>query len=326
MALFLREDEVAQVLPLEEVIEAVEQAFSQHGLRKAVNRPRQRVTSGGTVMHVMSAAIPSLGVMGLKAYSSTRGRAQFLAMLYSTETGELLAVMEADRLGQTRTGAASAVATKYLARPNAGAVGIIGTGWQAQAQLAAVSKIRPVALVKVYSRNSERRETFAEEMIHELGAEVVAADSAQEAVDNVDIIITATTSQNPVLLGAWLRPGVHINAIGSNWAIKREIDAEVVRRSQRIVVDDLEQAKIEAGDLIAPVQEHLLEWEQVVELGQIVAGAAPGRTSSEEVTLFESQGIALEDVATMKLAYDRARELGVGERLRRSLNHEMPSR
>ncbi len=316
MALFLREDEVARVLPMADVIDALEEAFRQHGLRKAVNRPRHRVTSGSTVLHVMSAAIPSMGVMGLKAYSSARGGARFLAMLYSTTTGELLAIMEADRLGQLRTGAASALATKYLAGPNASVVGIIGTGWQARSQLVATSKVRPVALVNVYSRDPARRSAFAEEMIRELGAEVTTADSAQEAVEGTDIVITATTSRDPVLLGAWLRPGVHINAIGSNWASKREIDTEVVRRSDRIVVDDLEQAKIEAGDLLGPIDEGLLDWERVVELGQLVTGEVVGRTSAAQITLFESQGIALEDVATMKLAFDRARAAGIGSTFR----------
>lgn len=316
MALFLREDEVARVLPMADVIDALEEAFRQHGLRKAVNRPRHRVTSGSTVLHVMSAAIPSMGVMGLKAYSSARGGARFLAMLYSATTGELLAIMEADRLGQLRTGAASALATKYLAGPNASVVGIIGTGWQARSQLVATSKVRPVALVNVYSRDPARRSAFAEEMIRELGAEVTTADSAQEAVEGADIIITATTSRDPVLLGAWLRPGVHINAIGSNWASKREIDTEVVRRTDRIVVDDLEQAKIEAGDLLGPIDEGLLDWERVVELGQLVTGEVVGRTSAGQITLFESQGIALEDVATMKLAFDRARAAGIGSPFR----------
>lgn len=313
MALFLREDEIARLLRMEDVISAIEEAFRQHGLGKAVNRPRQRATSGGTVLHVMSAAIPSMGVMGLKAYTSSRSGTRFLGMLYSTETGDLLAVMEADRLGQIRTGAATGVATKYLARPDVGTVGIIGTGWQARSQLTAVSKVRPVALVKCFSRDAQRRLAFAEEAIQELGAEVVAVDSAREAVEDAEIVITATTSRESVLQGEWLAPGMHINAIGSNWAVKQEIDPEAVRRSHRIVVDDLEQARLESGDLIHAVDRGALDWELVSELGQLITGAAPGRSSPEEVTLFESQGIALEDVAAMKLAYARARAQGVGE-------------
>lgn len=319
MALFLHEDDVARVLRMDDVIAAVEDAFRQHGRGKAVNRPRQRSTSGTSVLHVMSAALPALGVMGLKAYSSAARQTRFVGMLYSTETGELLAMMESDRLGQMRTGAASAVATKYLALPEAGSVGIIGTGWQARSQVIAISRVRPVALVKCYSRDARRREAFAGEMVQELGAEVVACDTPADAVDTVDIIVTATNAREPVLPGAWLRPGVHVNAIGSNWADRRELDADAVGRCDRIAVDDLEQARIEAGDLIAAVEAGRLTWDRVTELGLIVAGGAPGRTAPGQITLFESQGIALEDVAAMKLAYDRALAIGVGEPLKHAI-------
>jgi alanine dehydrogenase len=318
MALFLREDDVARVLQMDDVIATVEDAFRYHGLRKAVNRPRQRSTSGTSVLHVMSAAIPALGVMGLKAYSSTGGKTRFVGMLYSIETGELLAMLEADRLGQMRTGAASAVATKYLARPEAGSIGIIGTGWQARSQVIAISRVRPVALVKCHSRDPRRREAFATEMVQELGAEVVACDTAEEAVRDADIVVTATNAREPVLSGAWLRPGMHVNAIGSNWADRRELDADAVARSDRVVVDDLDQAKIECGDLVAAIDGGRLSWDGVAELGAIVAGDAPARTAPSAITLFESQGIALEDVAAMQLAYNRARAHGVGEPLKKA--------
>lgn len=315
MTLSLREDDIARVLTMPDVIAAVEDAFRERGRGSAVNRPRQRITTEGSVMHVMSAALPDLGVMGLKTYSTARGTTRFVCMLYSTETGELLAVMEANRLGQLRTGAASAVATKYLARPEAGAVGIIGTGWQARSQIAALAVVRPVALVKAYSRDVQRRTLFAQEMTEELAADVEPVDSAEDAVDGVDIIVTATNARDPVLEGRWLRPGTHLNAVGSNWATRRELDADAVARADRIVVDDLEQARIEAGDLITPAEEGLLDWSQVTDLAAIVAGLAPGRESPQEITLFESQGIALEDVAAMKLAYERARAAGLGEEL-----------
>ncbi len=323
MPLLLREDDVARVLHMDQVIAAVEDAFRLLGSRKAVNRPRVRsTTAAGTILHVMSAAIPPLDVMGLKAYTSARGGTRFIGMLYNTETGELLAMVEADRLGQMRTGAASAVATKYMARPDAGSVGIIGTGRQARSQVIAIGRVRPVALVKCYSRDARRREAFAEEMVQELAAEVVPAESASDAVDGVDIIVTATTAEDPVLRGEWLRPGVHLNAIGSNWANKHELDAEAVRRSDRIAVDDLEQARQESGDLTASVDAGVLAWERVVELGQIVTGEVPGRASPDEITLFESQGIALEDVAAMKLAYDRALQIGVGEILKKDVTSD----
>lgn len=324
MPLLLREDDVARVLQMDEVITAVEHAFLLLGRRQAVNRPRQRsTTAAGTILHVMSAAIPPMGVMGLKAYTSARGGTRFVGMLYSTETGELIAMMEADRLGQMRTGAASAVATKFMARKDAGSIGLLGTGQQARSQVIAISRVRPVALVKCYSRDAVRREAFAENLVQELGAEVVAVDSARDAVDGTDIVVTATTATDPVLSGEWLRSGMHVNAMGANWANRRELDTEAIQRSTRIATDDLEQARLESGDLIGPVESGLLSWNGVVELGQIVAGEAPGRSSAQEMTLFESQGIAVEDVATMKLAYDRARELGIGEELKKDVNGEM---
>jgi ornithine cyclodeaminase/alanine dehydrogenase-like protein (mu-crystallin family) len=157
-------------------------------------------------------------------------------------------------------------------------------------------------------------------MVEELGGEVVAVDSARDAVDAVDIIVTATTAKEPVLLGEWVAPGVHINAIGSNVATRRELDGEAVARSDRIVVDDLEQARQESGDLIAAVEGGRCSWDRIVDLGSIVVGEATGRTAAEQITLFESQGIAAEDVATMKLAYDRAVQIGVGEPLQKNMS------
>ncbi|MGH2398554.1 MAG: ornithine cyclodeaminase family protein [bacterium] len=316
MALYLTERHIAELLRIDDVIAAVEAAFLQQGLGKAVNRPRQRVSSGTSVLHVMSGGLPGLGVMGFKAYAGGRSGTKFLSHLYDAQTGELLAVMDANRLGQLRTGAASAVATKYMARREAGSIGIIGAGWQARSQVLAVSRIRPIALVKCYSRSAGRRESFAEEMTQELGADVVAVESPQDAVAGSDIVITATSAREPVLPGAWLEDGMHINAIGSNASTRRELDEEAVRRSAVIATDDVEQAKIESGDLIAAVQSGALDWEAVVELGHIVTGETPGRRAPDDITLFESQGIAIEDVATMKLAYDQARERGAGESFR----------
>lgn len=316
MALYLTEDHIAELLRIDDVIAAVEEAFRQQGAGKAMNRPRQRVPAGTSMLHVMPGGLPELGVMGFKAYAGGRTGTKFLAHLYDTETGELLAVMEADRLGQLRTGAASAVATKYMAKREAGSIGILGTGRQARTQVVAVSRVRPIALVKCYSRSAARREAFAEEMVAELGAEAVPVDSPQDAVEDSDIVITATSAREPVLLGAWLAAGMHINAIGSNAPTRRELDDAAVRRSAVIAADDREQATIESGDLIAAVQTGALDWDTVVELGRIVTGEMPGRRAPDDITLFESQGLAIEDVATMKLAYDLARRRGVGERFR----------
>ena len=312
MVLFLRDDDVERLLSVDDVITAVEGAFREQGAGRAINHPRQRTVGEGAVLHVMSGGVPAEGVMGLKAYGSGRTGTGSLAMLYSSESGELLAVMDAHRLGQVRTGAASAVATRHLARPEAGSVGLIGTGWQARSQLRAVSRVRPIALVQCYSRTAARREAFADEMVRDLGMEVAAVASAQDAVADMDIIITITNAREPVLAGEWLRPGVHINAAGANAARRRELDEEAVRRSTVIAVDDLAQAKVECGDLIQAEESGVPVWDRVVELGAILAGRSPGRRRAEDVTLFESQGIAIEDVVTMKIVYERARAVGVG--------------
>ncbi len=315
MALWLREADVSALLSMEDVIAAVEDGFRLLGEGAAVNHPRSRSVTPSGVLNVMHAAAPTLGVMGLKSYAVTARGARFVAVLYRLEDGTPVAIAEADRLGQIRTGAASAVATRHLARGDAGALGIIGAGWQARSQVEAIARVRPVALVKVFSRSQERRETFASEMVADLGAEVVAVDSAEEAVDGCDIVVTATSAREPVLRGDWLRPGMHVNAVGSNAASRCEIDVTAVRRSDRIAVDSLAQARIECGDLIAADRAGEPVWDRVVELGAITARATPGRQAAGEITLFESQGIALEDVVTMDLLYRKAVAAGAGQRL-----------
>ncbi|MDR7418765.1 MAG: ornithine cyclodeaminase family protein [Armatimonadota bacterium] len=312
MALLLREADVAALLTIDDVITAVEAGFKSLGEGRAVNRPRSRAITPSGTLQVLHAIVPDLGVMGVKTYATTPRGARFIAILYRMEDGDVLVVAEADTLGQIRTGAASGVATRYLARPDAGVLGIIGAGWQARSQVQAIARTRPVALVKVYSRSAERREAFAEEMVADLGTEVVAVDRAEDALADADIVVTATNSRQPVLQGAWLRPGMHINAIGSNAAGRQEIDVAAVRRADRIVVDMLEQARIEAGDLIAAESAGEPVWERVTELGAIVAGSAPGRTDPASITLFESQGIAMEDVVTLELLYRRATAAGAG--------------
>lgn len=315
MALLIREADVATLLTMDEVLAAVEEGFRVLGEGQATNQSRRRsITPSGT-LHVMHAAVPSMGVMGVKAYATTPRGSRFLGILYRLEDGEAVAIVEAGRLGQIRTGAASGVATKYLARPESGALGVIGTGWQALSQVQAIARVRPIALVKVYSRSQERREAFARDMVTDLAAEVVPVESAQEAAAGMDIVVTATSAREPVLSGAWLRPGMHVNAIGSNAASRQEIDAEAVRRSEMIVVDSLEQARIECGDLLVPDRAGEPVWDRVTELAPIVAGNAPGRTQPNQITLFESQGIAVEDVVTMELLYRRALAAGAGQEI-----------
>ncbi|MCH7746443.1 MAG: ornithine cyclodeaminase family protein, partial [Chloroflexi bacterium] len=241
--------------------------------------------------------------------------AKFYVQLSSTETGEMLALIEAFALGQIRTGAASGVATRYMAREDSTTVGVIGVGKQAGTQLEAVCRVRDIRLVKVFSRTPERRESFAAEMGQQLGISVVATADAEACVNGSDVVIIITNSSTPVISGEWLSAGAHVNAAGANSWMRRELDDEAVRRSNVIVADDVEQAKIECGDLIYPIEQGIIRWEQVRSLSEVVAGRAPGRVNADDITLFESQGIALEDIAVGARIYELAKANGVGREL-----------
>jgi alanine dehydrogenase len=315
MALLLREHHVTELLDMETAIAAVEDGLRHQAEGKATVRPRYRVATPVSQLHVMSAGDRELGVFGLKTYTVSRKGARFLVLLYESETGDLLAMIEADRLGQMRTGAASGVATKYMSRESSDSVGIFGTGWQAESQLKAVCAVRPINSIKAYSRDPERREAFSRRMSSMLRVEVTPASTPEEAVRGRAIIITATSARGPVFDGSLVEPGTHVNAVGSNFLSKSEIDVETVRRAGVIAVDSVEQSRMEAGDLLPAIERGVISWESVVELGGIVAGRVKGRASEEAVTLFKSNGIALEDIAVALPVYNRARERGVGEEI-----------
>lgn len=312
MPLFLTEDDVARLLTMAEALEAVEEAFRQHGQGSAVNRPRARVRVPQGILHVMAAGLPREGVLGFKAYTAFGGTVRFHVHLYSAEDGRLLAILEADRLGRIRTGAASGVATKYLGRPEASVVGIFGTGWQAGSQLQAICAVREVREVRAYGRDAARRVAFCREMEAALQVPVRSAPEPRAVVEGADIVTTMTTAKAPVFDGRWLEEGTHLNAAGSNFPQKQEIDEAAVTAARRIVVDSKEQAQIECGDLIAPISRGLLSWDQVHELGEVVAGKIPGRERPEDITLFESQGLALEDMAVAAVVYRKALREKVG--------------
>ena len=312
MALLLTEQHVTQLLNIETAIDAVEEVLRDQAEGAATNRPRYRVATGASQLHVLAAGDRRLGVYGLKTYTVSRAGARFLVLLYEAEKGDLLAIMEADRLGQMRTGAASGVATKYMARQDADTVGIYGSGWQAESQLMAVCAVRKIRAIKAFSRKPEHREAFARKMESMLRVEVTPAATAEEAARGQSIIITATSAREPVLKGEWVDAGTHINAAGSNFLSKAEIDVETIRRASRVAVDSIEQSKVEAGDLLPAIERGVINWESVTELGRIVAGRERGRTSDEDITIFKSNGIALEDISTALRVYNLARERGVG--------------
>jgi alanine dehydrogenase len=315
MTLFLTETDVENLLTMTDAIRLVEEALRELGTGNAVNRPRQRVRVPHGILHLMPAGLSGRGYVGFKYYTSFSPKTRFWFHLVDADNGDVLSIMQADRLGQRRTGAASGVATRYLAHPDATTVGILGTGWQAESQLEAICVVRDIRLVRCYSPNSEHRKVFAKKVSARLNVDVRGVDSATEAVSEADIIVTATGAREPVLNGIWVAPGTHINAIGSNRVESRELDDEVIVRSSFICVDSLEQARIEAGDLISPVEQGTLQWASVHELSEVVTGQVQGRENPGAVTLFKSMGIALEDVAVGAWVYERAREHGLGKEI-----------
>jgi ornithine cyclodeaminase/alanine dehydrogenase-like protein (mu-crystallin family) len=313
--LLLTEDDVRQLLTMEMALAAVEEGLRRLALDEAVNVPRARAQTDHGVLHTMSAAAKSLGIMGYKAYGTSRKGANFHMGLYDGKTGALLALIQADYLGQMRTGAASGVATQYMARPDATEVGLFGSGKQARTQVLALCKVRKIRRIQVYSPNEERRVSFAREMREACQCDVEPVPRPEMAAEDKDIIVTATTSREPVLNGHWIAEGTHLNVIGSNYLGKAEVDAVAVRRCDSIVVDSKDQARIEAGDFVQALEEGSIHWADVHELGQVIVGRNTGRAHPEDVTLFKSLGIAMEDVAVAGQVYAKASASGVGRLL-----------
>ena len=316
MTLHISEAEVREVLTMPQALEAVEEISRKQSTGEVVVHPRRRFElPGGGFFHYMAAADYSTGYVAMKQYTYVRGKLRFLVPLYEMATGDLLAQIEADYMGQLRTGAASGVATKYLARKDSRVAAIIGTGGQAKTQLEAVAAARKLESARAYGRDAAKREKFCAEMSGRIGIPVDPCSSAAEAVRGADIVSTATTASQPVVRGADLSPGTHINAIGANHAHKRELDDEAVASADVIVVDSVEQSRQEAGDLIIAFHGDEICWTGVKKLSEIVAGKANGRTSDTEVTLFKSNGIASWDLAVAVKVYALVREKGLGREL-----------
>ncbi len=303
----ITEEQVKAAVSFGEAVELVEEAFRRLGQGQMVNHPRRRIRlEGGAFLHAMEAGCHVSRRFASKLYvTHPANGARFLVNLFDAEKAQILAAIEADALGQIRTGAASAVATKYMAREDASVMALIGAGWQAESQLAAIAEVRTLEDVRVFSRTAERRESFAAKMAEQLGLNVRAVDSAKEAVKGADIVTTITTARNPVVEGAWLTPGMHVNAAGSNHVKRRELDALAIQSAELLVVDTIDQAKSEAGDLVQAAYEECFFWERAVPLGEIVAGRRKGRESDRQVTVFESQGLAAEDLVIADAVYNK---------------------
>ena len=313
--LFITEEQVKSLFTMPIALEAVEEAFKARASGDAFNEPRRRLPTSSGAYNVMFATWRGHQIAGLKSYAGGSAGINFHVLLYDTSNNSLTAVIEANRMGQVRTGAASGVATKYMARQDAQTVGIIGSGYQAETQMEAIAHVRDIKTAKVYSRSEENRNRYATKMSDALGIEVTAVSSGAEAAD-ADIVATITNAQQPVLLGEWIKPGTHINAAGNNSWLKREIDTRAIAMSGIVATDDIEQAKFECGELMRAAEVGRFSWDTAVSIHDIVGGKSSGRDNDSQITLFESQGLALEDIAACERIVELARENNVGTPLK----------
>jgi len=326
MVLILTKTDLEKILAMREVMEVVEGAFAQ--LAKGMVKMPLRTIIGvdeykGFIFYMpaylegsdaLAVKIVSLYEENLEKYSLPTIFATI--QLNDPKTGMPLALMEGGYITAMRTGAASGVATKYLARENSRVVGIIGAGAQARMQLWAVSEAGDVEKAFVYDAVTERAKGYAEEMSKRLGVNIIAVSSAEKAVREADILITATTAKEPVLNGNWLQPGTHINAIGWMGRDARELDSNTVKGT-KLIVDSKEAVLAESGDILIPIREGVITKDHIyAELGEIVIGRKAGRVSDNEITLWKSVGLAIQDAATAKLAYQKAQEMNVGREIK----------
>jgi alanine dehydrogenase len=310
VTLYLTETDVGALLGPADALAAVEGSFQRLARGGVENRPRYRLQLDGGLLAIMAAADRELGFAGVKSYAAFgHGDVRFVVLLFETGRAELAAVIEANRLGQLRTGAASGIAAKWMARTGARSLGVIGCGGQAESQVECIREAVPtLEQVVAYCRTEERLEEFC----RRVGAE--AGEHHRDPAEQ-DIVVTATTSKDPVLRGEWLRPGALVCAVGANDPRARELDNAVLERAAFVCCDSREQSRIESGDLIEPIEQGLLDWLEVHELQEVVAGELQGRQSDDDIVLFKSNGIAAWDIAIGAAALARARERGMGREL-----------
>jgi ornithine cyclodeaminase/alanine dehydrogenase-like protein (mu-crystallin family) len=306
MPLYLSERDVESLLTPGEAVPVLEACFLRLAAGAIDNVPRRRLPFEGGSLALMAAVDSELGFGGVKSYAVVEGRAAFVVCLFGLEDGRLEAVIEANALGRCRTGAASGVAARHLARAGARTLGVIGCGAQARAQVEAIRAAVPALdSVVAYCRTPERLDAFCAVT----GAE--AAEGHRDAAA-MDVVVTVTTSRDPVLRGDWLSEGALVVAVGANRPGARELDNAVLERATFVCCDSREQARLESGDLIEPVARGVLDWLEVHELQDVVAGELPGRQGERDIVLFKSNGLAAWDVAAGAAVLERARERGAG--------------
>ncbi len=306
MPLYLTEENVSELLEPADAVETIEECFRRLARGAVDNAPRRRLRLDEGSLADMAASDRELGLAGGKLYAATPRGTSFVVCLFETDGPKLAAVIEADHLGRLRTGAASGVAARHLARSGARTLGIIGCGHQAETQVACIRAAAPsLERVVAYCRTEEKLAAFCERV----GAE--PAETHREAGAQ-DVVVTMTNARDPVLRGEWLVPGALVVGAGANVPSRRELDNAVLARASFVCCDSLAQARLESGDLIEPVQAGVLDWLEVHELQEVVSGEVAGRQSDTDVIVFKSNGLAAWDVASGAAALERARERGVG--------------
>jgi ornithine cyclodeaminase len=312
MIRYLTESDIQKLLTMPLALEAMEEAHTALAEHRAIDVPRARIHLPAGTQHVLQAAAPELGYIGFKYYYTRPTGKSFYVHLMNTETAKLEAIIEAVWMSMVRTGAASGVATRHLANPDASVLGQIGAGYQGTSQLEAVCQVRKIKTARVFARNRDKLVAFCSKMSEKTGVQVQPAESAEAAVRGAHIVNVITKSAEPVLKGEWLEPGQHINAAGSNALTRREIDDATVKKCDVITVDGRGTARNECGDLLSAVEKGWVRWDYLTEIGEVIAKKAPGRTSARQITLYESHGMGLQDlwVGAKMLALARSRGIG----------------
>jgi ornithine cyclodeaminase len=315
VAIYLSESDVKKLLTMAMALEGVESAHRDLATGCAQDTPRARTRLPQMALHLLQGALPAQGVIGYKAYTTHRSGSRFFVHLFDAASGELQAIMQADYLGMIRTGAASGVAAKYLARPESAVAGVFGSGWQAEGHIRALCAALPLKLIKVCGRQPEKLASFCARLQEATGVDMRPTLAPEETVRDSDVIGTVTSATQPLFNADWLAAGTHINAAGSNALIRQELSEAAVRRCALVCVDAVPTALAEAGDLLPLLEKGRLHARQLVELGDVISGRRPGRQSASEITLFESQGMAIQDLAVAARVLAAAREQGLGSPL-----------
>lgn len=306
-AIYIDEATASKILTMDDALNLVEESFTTYAQGKSFNMTRQRMRIRKGALHMLPGAVPYKNVIGFKAYTSFRAGLIFKVHLYDAENGSPLAIIDANEIGRLRTGAATGIATKYMAKKESNTAFIFGGGFQAEAQLEAVCKTSNIKKAFVTTRKIENAQAFADKMSKFLGIEIIPTQNIENDLPQADIIITITTAVKPLFEHTMLNPnGVHINGAGSNALIRAEIPEKTIEAAEVLAVDSKDVAAIECGDILPSLEKGRLHWNEIVELGEITAGFRSGRVTDNGITIFQSQGMGLQDIMCAEFIYRKA--------------------